>query len=88
MAALFLSFFGSFQAIHNDRAIPGFRTSKAQALLIYLATEQSGDHRREVVMELMWPGMPERSARHNLRQVIYHLRSAFPGITIPSPDGS
>jgi len=79
MATLTLSFLGSFQARLDDQPIPGFQTRKVQALLIYLAAEPD-NHLRESLMYLMWPGMPERSARHNLRQVLYYLRGAIPDL--------
>lgn len=78
MSALTLSLFGRFQAMLDDDPLPGFRTAKIQALLIYLAAEPATPHRRESLMTLLWPGMPERSARQNLRQIIYNLRNAVP----------
>ena len=77
MATLSLSLLGNFQAWLDDQPIPGFQTRKVQALLIYLAAEPER-HLRESLLDLMWPGMPNRSARHNLRQVLYYLRSAIP----------
>lgn len=71
MAALALMFLGSFQAAVGGEPLPSFRTNKVQALLIYLATEPTA-LRREELMAMLWPGMPDRSARHNLRQVVYY----------------
>ena len=79
MASLSLKMLGEFEARLGDQQIPGFRTIKVQALLVYLAVE-SGRHSRESVMELLWPGMPERSARHNLRQILYNLRGTIPEV--------
>jgi predicted ATPase/DNA-binding SARP family transcriptional activator len=65
-----------------------FRTNKAQALLIYLAVAaatQPAAHRREALMELLWPGLPLLSAQDNLRQTLYQLRKALP--TVPSRTG-
>jgi WD40 repeat protein/serine/threonine protein kinase/DNA-binding SARP family transcriptional activator len=84
MSALTLSLFGRFQATLDDDPLPGFRTAKVQALLIYLAAEPATPHRRESLMTLLWPGMPERSARQNLRQIIYNLRSAVPDLPLKS----
>ena len=63
MITLSLSLLGSFKAALNHKPIPSFRTNKVQALLIYLVIEQAKAHRREALMALLWPGMPERSAR-------------------------
>ena len=84
MRRLELSFFGRFQAVVDGEPLAGFRTAKVQALLIYLAAEPHTPHRRETLMTLLWPGMPEHAARHNLRQIIYNLRRTFPDL---SPNG-
>ena len=77
MASLSLSLFGAVQATLAGQIIESFRTNKVQALLIYIAVEP-GAHSREKLTDLLWPGMPERSARHNLRQTLYHLRTIIP----------
>ncbi len=77
MRKLSLKLLGRFRASLDEEALTDFRTSKVQALLVYLAVEAES-HRRERLTGLLWPGMPERSARHNLRQVIYYLRAAIP----------
>ena len=74
-----MSLFGPFQAYLDGQPISSFQTRKVQALLIYL-TAVPQKHTREHLMDLMWPGMPTRSARHNLRQVLYYLRSAIPDL--------
>ena len=79
MSALSLSLFGRFHGSLNGEPLDHFRTNKVQALLIYLAVEQAAS-RRERLMNLFWPGMPERSARQNLRQTIYNLRRAIPDL--------
>jgi DNA-binding SARP family transcriptional activator/predicted ATPase len=80
MAALKLSLLGPFTVELDDQPLINFRTTKVQALLIYLAVEKERAHRREHLFTLLWPGMPEKSARHNLRQVLYTLRQVFPKI--------
>jgi WD40 repeat protein/serine/threonine protein kinase/DNA-binding SARP family transcriptional activator len=78
MSMLDLSFFGRFQAVSRGEPLSSFRTQKVQALLIYLAAAPEKAHRREMLMTLLWPGMPEQSARANLRQVLFLLRQAIP----------
>jgi DNA-binding SARP family transcriptional activator/predicted ATPase len=81
---LFLSFLGPFGAGFQSKTPLLLRTRKAQALLIYLATEHAlarrESARREVLMELLWPGMPDRSAQQNLRQTLYLLRRNLPSV--------
>ena len=76
---LTLSLLGSFQASLNDNPITKFRSNRVQALLIYLAVEQATTpHQRDKLLDLLWPGMPQKSAQNNLRQTIYQLRQALP----------
>jgi WD40 repeat protein/serine/threonine protein kinase/two-component SAPR family response regulator len=85
MSQLLLSLFGQVQTILNGQPLAGFRTQKVLALLIYLAAEPATAHRRERLMTLLWPGMPEASARANLRQILFHLRQAIPDLDTAVP---
>ncbi|UCG24954.1 MAG: protein kinase [Chloroflexota bacterium] len=80
MKTLYLTVFGPARAALDGGSKIQFRTIKSMALLVYLAVESSTTHRRESLMTMLWPGMPERSARHNLRQVIYFLRQNIPEV--------
>jgi DNA-binding SARP family transcriptional activator len=77
MTALSIYLLGPFRAELEGETLTDFRTRKVQALLIYLAAETQA-HKRDRLLELLWPGLPERSARSNLRQIIYHLRQLLP----------
>ena len=79
MSGLELSLLGQFRAMLDGKLLAGFRTAKVQALLIYLAVEPT-PQRREALMTMMWPGMPERSARQNMRQILYYLRRDMPDL--------
>ena len=59
---------------------------KALALLAYLVVEGNRPHRRESLFTLLWPGMPEKSARHVLSQTLYALRQVFPDLEDPQGD--
>ena len=83
MTTLSLSYLGPFRASLVERTLQKFRTNKTQALLIYLTTEAAFargpvTHRRETLMELLWPDLPLKSAQVNLRQTLYRLRQAIP----------
>ena len=67
MEQLNISLFDPLQVLLNNEPVSGFRTKKVMALLAYLATEPKTVHRRETLMTLLWPGMPDTSARSNLR---------------------
>jgi predicted ATPase/DNA-binding SARP family transcriptional activator len=83
MANLSLSFLGSFRARLDDEKIK-FRTRKAQAMLIYLATEaavgRDPAQRREKLLALLWQDYPERSARQSLRTNLSYLKKSIPDL--------
>ena len=80
MSELKLYLFGPCQVILNGEPVTAFRMHKVQALLVYLAAELHTAHRREQLMTMFWPRMPESSARSNLRQILFHLRQAIPDV--------
>ncbi len=84
MAELSLNLLGPFEATLDGIPHTHFRTKSVQALLIYLACQPDQAHRREVLMTLLWPGLPQESARANLRQSLYLLRKALPKATADS----
>jgi predicted ATPase/DNA-binding SARP family transcriptional activator len=90
MPGLTLALIGPVTITWNEERLERFRTSRVQALLLYLVTEGAlgaSTHRREALMELLWPGLPLKSAQVNLRQTIYHLRQAIPDISEDAGDG-
>ncbi|HBX70711.1 MAG TPA: hypothetical protein DEH25_15350, partial [Chloroflexi bacterium] len=76
-AQLTLTTLGALTIQQNGEPLTAFSSHKAEALLIYLVVEKGTAQRRESLFTLLWPGMPEASARHNLRQVLYALRQAI-----------
>jgi DNA-binding SARP family transcriptional activator len=70
---LTLSFLGPFRAELDGQSLLPFRTTKVQALLIYLVAEHtfSGTSmfRRESLMELLWAETPEYAARNRFSYV-------------------
>ena len=80
MSNLLLCLLGPFSASLGDKPLTRFRTTKVQALLIYLAVESGHAHSREGLMALLWPEMPLASAQINLRQTLYRLKQAVPEV--------
>nr|NIR03520.1 SARP family transcriptional regulator [Gemmatimonadales bacterium] len=73
-----LALLGGAEVQLDGAPVSGFYSSKAQALLFYLAV---ATHPREVppytrsgLAGLLWADMPEADARTNLRQVLSNLR--------------
>ncbi len=87
-AGISITMLGDLTFKENNRLISNFPSRKAEALLVYLAVERETTHRRESLFTLLWPGMPEKSARHNLRQVLYALRQTFGEVTTTEGDAT
>ena len=79
MTQLSLQLLGPFTATYDGKPLTRFRTRSVQALLIYLAC-QPDPHRRESLMAMFWPDIPQASAQNSLRQALYHLRQAIPEV--------
>jgi DNA-binding SARP family transcriptional activator len=82
---LSLALLGPFQAHVDKRPLTQFHTTKAQALLIYLAVEPQRMHQREGLMTLLWPDLPLKSAQQSLRQTLYRLRKVIEPDTAANP---
>lgn len=88
MPKLSLSILGPFSAGLDGRPLAALRSAPVRALLVYLAVEGvGGRHQREVLTELLWPGMPPDSGRKNLRQTLYELRQAIPDLSLRGGQG-
>jgi len=77
MGRLAVRLLGSFQVSLDGEPVTGFRSDKVRALLAYLCVESARPHRRERVAGLLWPELPERSARSNLRHALSNLRTVL-----------
>ncbi|MCB9076359.1 MAG: AAA family ATPase [Anaerolineaceae bacterium] len=75
MNRLRLSFFGPPEIYYDDQPLT-FRTRKALALLIYLATE-AGQQPREKLTALFWPESEADRGRAMLRTSLVHLRAVL-----------
>jgi predicted ATPase/DNA-binding SARP family transcriptional activator len=81
MAHLSLVICGSVQVILEERPVTACKYTRTLALLVYLAIEADRPHRREALVALLWPELPEPVARTNLRQILADLRKALGGAT-------
>jgi DNA-binding SARP family transcriptional activator len=73
MEELQLSLLGKLQVSRAGKPVTGFVSSKAQALLCFLAVT-GRPHDRQTLATLLWGDMPEVEARTNLRTVLANLR--------------
>lgn len=74
---LALNFFGGFQAAINNEPMSESRAKRIEALLVFLVMEANRSHRREMLIGLLFPDMPDEAARTNLRQTLTRLRRAI-----------
>ena len=75
-AALKISLLGRLRIVRAGRAVD-LQSKKAQALLGYLALPPGRRHARVHLAALLWGGMGDEQARHNLRQCLSVLRRAL-----------
>jgi DNA-binding SARP family transcriptional activator len=76
VARLAIHLLGPFQVSLDGELIDGFHSDKVRALLAYLSVEER-PHRREKLAGLLWPDLPEGSARTNLRHALANLRQVI-----------
>ena len=77
MARLSLSLLGPLRIALDGQPAPNFAYAKARALLAYLAVEAGRPHHRDALVGLLWPELPDATARTNLRQALANLRQAI-----------
>jgi DNA-binding SARP family transcriptional activator len=75
-ARLSVSLVGRLSIVFNGRPVE-LRTQKANAVLSYLALNESKHESRERLVGMLWSRSGEEKARASLRQVVRELRSAF-----------
>ncbi len=68
-----LTYLGGVQVLCGDRPVTGFVSSKASALLCYLAVT-GRPQLRPLLAGLLWGDLPETDACANLRKVLSNLR--------------
>lgn len=77
MPQLHLTLFGSFQLTVGGQGVERLRSMREAALLAYLAAEADHPHPRTQLAGLLWPDLPESSARNNLKQTLLNLRETI-----------
>src|SRR5688572_18458977 len=77
MARLSLLLLGPLHVTLDGTPASGFGYNKVRALLAHLAVEANHAHHRDALVGLLWPNMPDKAARTNLRQALATLREAL-----------
>jgi predicted ATPase/DNA-binding SARP family transcriptional activator len=68
---------GLLRVRQGDQETTHVFTRKTGALMAYLACYSTRKHRREELMELLWPEQDPQAAQNNLRVVLTRLRREF-----------
>jgi predicted ATPase len=85
MPRLCMRFLGGYQVqLDGEPVVTALEYDKVRALLAYLALEADRAHRREALVGLLWPELPEGRARRNLSQALLTLRRALGDRDAPS----
>lgn len=75
---LHISLLGKFALTYENQPVTSINTARMRSLLAYLLLNRKSPLSRQHTAFVFWPDSTERQARTNLRQLLYHLRSAFP----------
>src|SRR5688572_17368970 len=68
---------GGFEVRCGALPVEGFESKKVRALFAYLLLNRDQRVSRRRLARLLWPEQSEESARQNLRQAVYNLRSTL-----------
>jgi DNA-binding SARP family transcriptional activator/predicted ATPase len=80
MPTLQIQLLGNFQLSHNDAPVTTLNQARMQSLLAYLVLHREAPQSRQQVAFLFWPDTSEAQAHTNLRQLLHHLRRAWPAV--------
>lgn len=79
---------GTVKLTIGGRAVENFPTTKALALLLYLALESDGNDERafprSMLANLFWSEIADKYARQNLRNTLYYIRQTLDGFDDPN----
>ena len=76
-ALLQIRLLGGFEVRRGEETLAGFESKKVRALFAYLLLNREQPLSRDRLAGLLWPEHGEDSARQNLRQAVYNLRSTL-----------
>ena len=74
---LHIQLLGDFRLTHDEQVI-AVQQARQQALLAYLLLHRDAPQSRQRIAFLFWPDTSEAQAQTNLRQLLHHLRRAWP----------
>ncbi|HXH62240.1 MAG TPA: BTAD domain-containing putative transcriptional regulator [Fimbriimonadaceae bacterium] len=83
---LSIRLFGRVCAEVDGKVVDTFTTNYCRSLLAFLAMHADVDHPRERIIQALWPGASDHSARNRLSVTLYHLRQSLAAAHRSFPD--
>ena len=81
MPTLQIQLFNNFQLVYDGALVRTVNQARMQSLLTYLVLHRDVPQSRQHLAFVFWPDTSETQAHTNLRQLLHHLRRAWPGIS-------
>ena len=77
---LHVTLFGGFGLEQSGETVAPPASHKARLLLAYLLLHPHTEHERAFLAGLLWPDLPETTARRRLSQALWQVRQVFAGV--------
>lgn len=75
-----VTLFGGFGLERSGETLAPPASRKARLLLAYLLLHPHTEHERTFLAGLLWPDLPETTARRRLNQALWQVRQVFAGV--------
>jgi len=85
MTHLQVQVLGKLRLRHDETVIERFPTRRVEELLAFLLLNQSREHTREHLIDMLWPDHPPSNGRASLSTALWRMSSVFRGLGL-SPD--
>lgn len=79
-----IELFDGLRLVYGGETITQFRTQKTASLLAYLAYFERRHHRRETLLELLWPECGRPAASKSLSTALWSLRGQLEALGLPA----
>lgn len=85
MTHLQVQVLGKLRLWHDDMVIDRFPTRRVEELLAFLLLNQSREHTREHLIDILWPDHPPSNGRASLSTALWRMNAVFRSMGLP-PD--
>jgi LuxR family maltose regulon positive regulatory protein len=85
MTYLQVQVLGKLRLRHDETVVERFPTRRVEELLAFLLLNQSREHTREHLIDMLWPDHPPSNGRASLSTALWRMSSVFRGLGL-SPE--